>query len=453
MSEQIQPGGDPFTGQPPTTRARLVEYARDSMRQPLFRNASALVVNTAATSVLGLAYWAVAARQYGAREIGASSALLSVVLLLKDIAELNLGTALARFVPRAGASTRRLVLSCYAVAAALGIVVSLVSVPFVRETAAGWFLDMGWLAIGWYAAAVVAFCLFALQDRVLVGLRQAGWVPVENALFGAAKIVFVIALASISQQLGIFASWTIPMALTIVLVNLLLFRWLIPRHTHRTAERAEPIHLRMITKFVGFGYVTSLLALAVGDLLPIMVATLAGAEANAYFYIAWLISSAFSTALLSIGMSLTAEGAHDQDRLPELARGLFHRVLLVAVPALLTIVVGVPYLLGLFGDTYEAEASTLLRLLTIAMLPRIVIMLWEGVARVHRRVGQILVVQAAQSVLILALAVPLLDRYGITGVGIAYLVSQVSVAAVLLPRFLAFVWGAGRDAPAPASDH
>jgi hypothetical protein len=83
------------------------------------------------------------------------------------------------------------------------------------------------------------------------------------------------------------------------------------------------------------------------------------------------------------------------------------------------------------------------------MLPRIVIVLWEGVARVQRRVGQILVVQAAQSVLVLALSVRLLDRYGITGVGVAYLASQVGVAAVLLPRFLAFVRSVGRDPQAP----
>jgi O-antigen/teichoic acid export membrane protein len=446
MSRPLRPPGDPFAADStPTARARLVEYVRESLRQPLFRNASALVFNTAATSVLGLIYWAVAARHYGVKEIGASSALISMALVLTTIANLGLGSALNRFIPRAGAATRRLVLWCYALAAVLGIAVSLVAVPFVRNTAAGWFLDMGWPALCWYVAAVVAFCLFALQDRVLVGLRQTGWVPVENALFGAAKIGLVMALAPTSQQFGIFASWTIPMALTVVLVNLLLFGRLIPRHAYRTATRAEPIPVWMITKFAAFDYLSSLAALAIGNLLPVVVATLAGAQANAHFYIAWLIASAFSFALLSIGMSLTTEGAHDQDRLPELAAGLLQRVLILAAPVVLAILFGVPYLLGVFGGTYRAEATALLRLLTIAMLPRIVVVIWEGVARVQRRVGQVLAVQAAQSVFVLALSVPLLARYGITGVGIAYLASQVAVAAVLLPRLLAFVRRVERD--------
>jgi O-antigen/teichoic acid export membrane protein len=450
MIKRFRPGSDPFDAGPrPAARARLIWYVRDSMRQPLFRNASALVFNTGITSVLGVIYWAIAARHYGVEEVGRSSALISIVLFLTAVAKLDLGSALTRFVPRAGAVTHRLVLWCYGLAAVLAIAVSLVATPFVRETAAGWFVDMGRPAIGWYVGAVVAFSLFALQDRVLVGLRQSGYVPVENALFGVAKIGLVVALAPISQQLGIFASWTIPMALTIVLVNFLLFGRLIPQHVHRTAARAEPIPLRMITKFVAFDYVTSLAALAVGDLLPVVVATLAGAEANAHFFIAWLISSAFSFALLSIGVSLTAEGAHDQDRLPELAAGLLQRVFMLAAPVVLAIVLSVPYLLGLFGGSYRAEATTLLRLLTVAVLPRIVIVVWEGVARVQRRVGQVLIVQATQSVVVLALSVPLLDRYGITGVGMAYLVSQMGVAVVLLPRLLAFMRTAERDPQAP----
>lgn len=402
---------------------------------PLFRNASALFVSSAATSVLGLVYWILSARYYSPENVGRSSALVSIIRLLASIAQLNLAGALTRFLPRAGRATGRLVLSCYATAAGLGVAVSLLALPFIQGlSSAGWFVGRGPLFTLWYVAAVVAWCLFSLQDGALVGLRESIWVPFENAAFGAAKILLALALAALAPELGIFASWTIPMMLTVVPVSLLLFRRLIPRHS--AVSRAEPIVPAQIRSFVAFDYLAMLLALASTDLLPILVATRAGVEANAYFYVAWIIAGALDFALLSVGMSLTAEGAHDPARLPMLVRALCQRIALLASPGILLLFIGTPYLLAIFGQAYALEATAVLRFFAVAMLARMVIVLWISVARVKQRMGSVLLVQAILSALLIGLSIPLIDRYGITGMGVAYLVSNCAVAAPLLPRLV-----------------
>src|SRR5207237_3552292 len=86
------------------------------------------------------------------------------------------------------------------------------------------------LVAPWFVVATMGWSLLALQDGVLTGLRQTVWVPIENTIFAVAKIVLLAAFALSLAEYGIFASWTIPAVLSIIPVNLLIFRRFIPRH-------------------------------------------------------------------------------------------------------------------------------------------------------------------------------------------------------------------------------
>jgi O-antigen/teichoic acid export membrane protein len=59
-------------------------------------------------------------------------------------------------------------------------------------------------------------------------------------------------------------------------------------------------------------------------------------------------------------------------------------------------------------------------------------MLALSVARVQNRTGAIIAIQGALCALALGLSYPLLQIYGITGVGLAWLISQTLVAALIL---------------------
>ena len=91
-----------------------------------------------------------------------------------------------------------------------------------------------------------------------------------------------------------------------------------------------------------------------------------------------------------------------------------------------------PYILSFSGEKYATEGTQLLRLLTLAALPNIIISLYLGIARVRQRVSGIIQLQLVLCVLTLGLSFIFLDEYGITGVGLAILVSEVVVAVSLL---------------------
>ncbi|MEX2551608.1 MAG: glycosyltransferase, partial [Actinomycetota bacterium] len=391
-----------------------------------------LLINVLFTSLLGILYWILAARLYSPTLVGASSALIATLLLASTVAQLNLGGALARFLPRAGSASKRLVLSAYAVSGSLAIVVALTAMPWIDRMAHEVDLK-GAAGHLWLILAVVVWSIFALQDHTLTGLRQSIWVPAENAAFGVLKIVLLTTLAATLPRLGILASWTLPMALMLLPVNILIFGQFLPRHMRQSKDR-EALGPRKIGHFVAFDYAGSLLNLASSHLLPVLVAARIGAEANGYFYIAWVVMTTLDFALVSVTTSLTVEGSHAEDRLPELTSALIPRLLVGGGVLLGAIVVGAPRLLSIFGPAYAANASGLLRLLALGLLPRGVIVLWMSTARVQNKVREIVAVQGALSIMVLGLSALLITHFNISGVGIAYVTGQTTVALALLPR-------------------
>lgn len=69
----------------------LLERLKKDFKDPLFRNAHALLANALGTSLLGFLYWVLAARFYSPGLVGASSALIAALLLASTVAQLNLG--------------------------------------------------------------------------------------------------------------------------------------------------------------------------------------------------------------------------------------------------------------------------------------------------------------------------------------------------------------------------
>ena len=89
-----------------------------------------------------------------------------------------------------------------------------------------------------------------------------------------------------------------------------------------------------------------------------------------------------------------------------------------------------------YGPAYAAQSSDLLRLLALGVLAKTVTTISFSLARVERRVGRIALVQGVLFALLMGLSWVLMGTLGLNGVGVAYLVTQVIVAAAVLPSVL-----------------
>lgn len=411
------------------------------LRTPLFGNGYALILSSAATSVLGVIYWILAARTYSPDVVGLNSAVISAMMFLAGVAQLNLTSALLRFIPGAGRLTWRLVVYAYLTSIGVAGLVSLIFLLWLNT----WAPALGSLTTNpffnpWFIGATMAWCVFVLQDSVLTGLRQTLWVPLENTIFSIVKIVLLLIFAQSLARYGLFASWTLALTVALLPTNFLIFRRLIPKHAQATAGQVAPLAPAQMVKYVAADYIGALFWLISTTLLPVIVTQQAGATANAYFYLAWTMAYSLYLVSPNMGSSLIVEAATDQARLgPDSYRVFVHTARLL-VPVVAIVIVGAPDLLRIFGSDYAVAGTTLLRLLALSAIPNIINALYISVARVQRRLSALVTVLAGLCLLVLTLSYMLLPIYGITGVGLAWLVGQTIVAGVLWLTQLRPLW-------------
>ena len=402
------------------------------LRTPLYRNGYALLISAVSTSTLGVLYWIMAARFYSIDTVGINAAAISTMTFLSSAARLYLDGALIRFLPRSGATATRLIGYSYLIG---GLSAALVGTLFLLgldfwAPALGFLKDSSLLTIG-FVLATIASCIFVQQDGVLIGLRQAHWVPVENTLFASAKIVLLVVLARSFPDSGIFVSWVIPLIISLFPVNLLIFQKLLPQHIRENPQPEAGIGAAQVIQYAGGLYAGYIFSAASMRLLPLIVLQVVGSSAAAFFTLPWMIVTSVQLVIPSMMGSLTVEASRDQSKLVKYSRQAFMQTARLLIPAVLLIVMAAPYLLHLFGENYASEAGLLLRLLGLATLPQIITGLYFGIARIQRSVGGVIAVHASLFIMNLILSYFFLAMFGITGVGIAWLISQVVIAFVL----------------------
>jgi O-antigen/teichoic acid export membrane protein len=418
------------------------------LRLPVYSRAYALILSSASTSVLGFLYWTLAARLYSPRDLGINAALISTMMFLSYVAQLGLAGALPRFIPTAGRATRRLIVGAYGVSVMISAVIATVFIlgcglwapelQSMLNTPAG---------AAWFLAATMAWSLFALQDAALTGLKRTVWVPIENTIFAVVKVVLLVALAASLAGSGIYVSWTIPAALSVVPINILIFRWFLPDHAARHAQTEPEGGVGLIARYLVSDYGGSLLVSGSSSLLPLIVLATAGAQANAYYYIAWTVAYSMQMFSVNMGTSLSVEGGAEGRQLAAALRRMLRLLVALQLPLVVVIATLSPFILQIFGSRYSDEGAMLLRLLILGILPHGLNAVCLGVARVRRQLRVLFAVQAGQAGLFLALVVVLLPALGIAGVGLAFLVAQSAVAAVALTTQILPLLRAEKPAP------
>ena len=431
----------------------LIQRVVAHLREPLFWNGYALILSSMATSLLGLVYWGVAARAYNAEIVGTNTATMSGLQLLSLLAQLGMVNVANRFIPTAGKATAKLVLIAYAVAVTAALLAGLVFLSGITIWAPSLaFISSNPVLAMCFIGATMGWVIFVIQDAVLVGLRQATWVPIENIVFAVAKIALLIAFVSFIPDYGIFASWVIPSILIIIPTNILIFRYLIPRHVRDTAARTIEIKVGALFRFITGNYLSTLIWNSTVTIIPLLVFSRVGAETSAYFYLPWTIAFALHLVCTSLNMSFLTEVVSDNAKLSSYSFRTWSQTLLILIPAVIVIEVGAPFILQLFGNSYASGGATLLRLLTLSTIGYSFTAHFLEISRARQRNRDAFIVQAVLCFIILSLGYIFLGIWGITGLGIAWFIAHTAVGAYLAVTKLSYIWlpelkkgGSGRN--------
>lgn len=426
----------------------MTGIARPALRQlaggwnePLLRSAYSLMANTLITAILGVAFWAVAAQAFPSSTVGQDAALITAMITLSTICQLNLGNAVVRFLPpmRDGAGRALAVGYLVAIVASLaGGFAFLWVLPQVSERFA--FLSDSELLLVGFPVGVALWSVFALQDAALVALRRAPWVAGEGMAFGLLKLLALPVFVGLAVH-GVFAAWVVGMALLILPINWLIFRRALPAHVPEQPEAGSAVFSsrRRNATFLLQDYLATVLNVGAVTLLPLLVIAVLGSEQNAYFFMPFSIMLVIELLVLGAGTSLVAESSRNEALAADLARRLIRRVgpLLLAGTALLA--VAAPLVLLPFGAEYAEEGTPVLRLLAVATLFHAVTILFVSLARVQRRGTRILAAYFCWFLLQAALTYVLAKAMGISGVALGWLLANASIALLVAPSLLRFL--------------
>jgi hypothetical protein len=270
-------------------------------------------------------------------------------------------------------------------------------------------------------------------------------------------VLFVLPLAAAGAgAMGLVGAWVASAVLGVGVGAV----WLVPRmglgrrpgqHQPRRAadapevqpHRDQPSRHRRLLALPGADSVFHLLGqhlTSVGGavtplLLPVLVVLRLGVTQNAYFYITWMLGAAFFMVSPSVAQAVFAEGVRAHSDLRSVVGKALRVIALLLVPAMVIMIVGGRFILGLFGASYAAAGYGLLVLLAISALPDAVSNIAVVICRVTLRLRYSTVLNLSILVMTLVGAWVLMPPLGIAGVGVAWLGAQTVGAIASLPAY------------------
>ena len=409
-------------------------------------NSGSLVGTTAVTSGLGFLYWWLAARLFAPSEVGIGAAAISAMTLIGTISTLGLGTMLtgelARNRANAAALTNAAMLAAGAVSMVIGVGFAVLA-PFLSKELS--ILASSPTAILMFALGASFTAIALVLDPALIGLLRADVQFMRNTLFSVIKLGALAAIPiwfGMRSGLDIYLSWLIGNAVTLVLLAL---------YGLHKAERRSNVHpdWRLLH---GLGrkslehHVLNLAILGPSMLLPIVVTTVLSAEANAYFYTAWMLGALVGVGPTSLTSVLYAVGSGDTQRLTQQVRFTLGLGFAIAIVANLVLWLVGDLLLGMFGQQYVAHALWPLRILGLSVVPLIMREHFVAIRRIENRAMQASAPIAIAGVARIAGALIGTWYGGLVGLTVALLIVECLIALTMLP--LVYRTAAGTAAPA-----
>jgi len=407
----------------------------DSLRSSLYVSSLYLIGTNIVNAAFGFLFWAGAAHLYAPREVGLVAAAVSAIGLLAMVSTLGLDYAMIRFLPHAE-NPQGIINSSLTIGGGAALVLSVIFVegagiwsPVLRPSPAS-LVFVTALVLG-----TVLTTILGLLDSIFLTRKRTNLVLAQSSVFGATKVVSAVVLVGVGRPIGLIGAWVLGLVAAVG-CGLAVFLPRVEKRKHQLRLAVSRAVVNDMTHFAFANYISTVLWSAPTFLLPLLVAHMAGSEANAYFYVALSISGLLSVIPAAVSLSLFAHGSRDENELTRLTLASLRFSL-----GLLILAVGTMFMFGgklllLFGRAYSVQATKLLWVLALSAIPVTVNSLYFSVRRVQNRMDQVLIFMGLILAVSLGLSFILLPRIGLIGVGVAWLIAQGFVAVWIAGLYL-----------------
>jgi O-antigen/teichoic acid export membrane protein len=367
----------------PAGRDGIVKTLRGHL--DLFTNAGSLMAATAVTSVLGFAFWWLAARTASPAAVGQASAAVSAMTLIGTIGMFGMGTMLISDLPRLTGRKWDLISTCLLVsgsAATVGglayVALAHLAVPGLRD-ALGSPLVTALLVFG-----IALNAMTLVLDEALVGLLAGPLQLLRNAYFSVIKLALLGALALLGLTLTggqLLLTWVAGAVLSVALLSAALRR-------RGMIDSVRP-RLALLRGRGAQTFDHNLLNLATylpRAALPLVVTAVLSAEANAAFYTAFMVLSFLAMVPGNVALTLFAVASGDKDALRSKVRMGLLICLGLGLPASIVVALFSSTIMSVFGESYARTAGTAMSILALTYVPFVFHHFFLAISRVQGKV-------------------------------------------------------------------
>jgi O-antigen/teichoic acid export membrane protein len=404
------------------TPSRLATRLRAQWRQPQHRNAWYLALNNVTAAATGLVFWLLLARVAGlpAREVGLGYAIVALGTTIGVVAKGGLDTALLRTVPGAHRQDAERLLRFGAL---VGSAVALVLCLALALLAGGGLGVPTLGAGGWLMVAAISVLLLVtwLQDAYFLAEGHAHFSWRRNLVLSGARLLLPLPILAFAIPFPIPTTWALALAASAFAAA--GFGRRIPHREGRRVPRRE--FLASAARNLSGGAAEFL----PGLLLSPIVLAIDGPAAAAYFGIAWTAASLLFLTSAAIGRSALADilrngnGSHTA----AVRRGALQNLCTVA-PAAVGGILLAPTVLSIFGKAYGVQGAGVFAVLCLSAFLIAPFYLYLAVLRAKERPAALVAFPLAMVAALLVLA-PLLEaRFGLPGVGLAWMAANAPFA-------------------------
>lgn len=379
------------------------------------RSSGLLLASTFVSSLLGFAFWALAARRYPVQAVGEGATLFSVVAFVANSSLLGLNTAVIRFLPtsRNRDSLVSTAITGVCLAAGTGAVIWLVGRPIFTPT-----LTIMSLSVMSVLAVIGIFVLFSLNvaiDSALLAHARSEYILAKNTVVAALRVALLLAVGA-SSGYALFVIATAPSAVGAVGAVLLL----VTRLGHRLRPHIDLGFVRAAARFCGGNYLAVTFNSLPALVVPVLLTNAGEATSAAYFYVAWSVANLLYVAVMCVNLSFLAEGARDVRVLkPLVARAARVNGVVLSLLMVGTLVTA-PLILSVFGRQYAHHAIGVLVFMVLTALFVSVSQVVSAILNLQGRVGSLTGLSMLNAALVMG-AVVVLQGRGVTFVGLAWL--------------------------------
>lgn len=410
-------------------------------------NSLALMLSTVITGGLGLLFWAAAGRLYPVAEVGSASAVITSAVMLSTLSNLSLGSMYERFLPDSGRLARSFVVRGYLTITAFAFVLGCIFLVFAPVDK----MFTSTAEIVTFPLFVAVLAVFALQDQTSSGLGVARWAAAKNVFHAVVKFGLLLALFATARSTSIIAAWAIPAVIASVVVLRHILRALRTEPRYQLEPNLPP--RRELWSYFGSAYGITALGSLAPLLIPMIVVATLGTESNAYFSLTWSIVSALYILISVLVGPFVAEVAAHPDQFSRLTKRFMTMVAVVALGGSFFLAFIAPFGLGIVGAEYRENGTIIVQLAAFTIPLSVVGSLYDGLARVQRKMRLAVVVQVLATSIIIIGSLSLSSSLGIAAVGWAYLAAEGFGALVLIVPLIRWIrLLAHRDGPPPPED-